>query len=336
MAIARIFAVAVVLLTTCQWNGYAKTAKATIEGPTESKAGNLVVLNTGSSKADATQWIIPDELDGRFVHIGTQLAFSVRESGRFKFYLVAVSHETDETAAGQIHIDVAAHTVTITDGFGECKPGEPVDPVDPIDPINPVDPEPPIEGYRQIEDLSRESARRLDDPSTATSLANVLRQIRQASLAEMRKSVSDAVEAVFAMRRGPSEGKAWDVEWRKPLDQAVEKLGITTSEQYQKVLAAISKGLIDSVTISPSPNPPQLPTVQITFYTQGDACSWCVKWKREVKPVADAVPGWIITSVATTGSAPQFDVRVGNKVQRLVGYQTLDSLTSTVQALQKP
>lgn len=335
MALARILAVAMLLLTPCQL--FAETAKAQIDGPSESKAGNMVVLNTVASQADETRWIIPDELEGRYIQIGTQLAFSVRESGKFRFYLIAVVHEPDETESGKLLIDVASHTVTITDGFGECPPStDPGDPTDPTDPDEPPTDPPPTTDFSQLTRQSKDAASSLSDPTTARGLSTALKQIQVADLAEMRKASSAAIEAVFLMRRGESETKAWDTAWRRPLDAAVAKLGITSGEVYKQALRAIAAGLDESLASSPPPSPEPLPTVQITFYTQGDRCVWCKRWEKEVKPVAEAIPQWGVTTRSTTGEAPQFDVRVGNKVQRLVGFQTIESLTATVQALQKP
>lgn len=338
MALARILAVAFLLVTPCH-QLFAETAKAQIDGPTQSKAGNMVVLNTVASKAEELRWIIPDELEGRYIQIGTQLAFSVRDSGEFKFYLIAAVNNPSEAAPGKIDIDVASHTVTITDGFGECPPTDPVDPVDPIDP-DPTDP-PPVTDFAVLTRLSKDAASSLADPTTARGLSDALKQIQVGDLTEMRKVSSATIEAVFLMRRGPSEGKAWDTVWRRPLDAEVAKLEISTGESYQKALQAIAAGLDESLSSMPAPSPSPVPEpkpsgVQITFYTQGDTCVWCKRWKAEVKPTADAVPGWTVTTAPTTGEAPQFDVRVGNKSQRLVGYQTMESLTATVQALQKP
>ncbi|MCA9182164.1 MAG: hypothetical protein KDA51_11950, partial [Planctomycetales bacterium] len=49
-------------------------AKAQIDGPTESQAGNLVVVSSVGSVADKTEWIIPDSLNGRYIQTGNQLA----------------------------------------------------------------------------------------------------------------------------------------------------------------------------------------------------------------------------------------------------------------------
>lgn len=332
MALMRLLAVAALLVTNCHLAFGAETAKAQIDGPSESKAGNMVVLNTVASEADETRWIIPDELEGRYIQIGTQLAFSVREAGKFRFYLIAVSHEPDETdGTGRILIDVDDHTVTITDGFGECPPIDPGEPDNPSDPDEPSDPDPPGD-YSELRQLSHEAAKQLSDPATAKRLAAAIRGVPVGDLASMRQAVGKAVEAAFLARRGDSEDKEWDVVWRKPTDSMIAQMKLTTGEQYARALAALATGLEDSIGSSPSEppsNPPTSPPVTdkvvITFYTQGNLCPHCVRWKRDVMPILQAKPGWSVIERDTKGSAPQFDVTVNGKSTRLVGARSVDT-----------
>lgn len=343
MALKRMLAVAVMLVTSCHCLLGADTAKAQIDGPSESKAGNMVVLNTVASQADETRWIIPEELDGRYIQIGTQLAFSVREAGQFKFYLIAVSHHPDETdGTGKILIDVANHTVTITDGFGECPPIEDPDkPDDPSDPDDPADPVPPGD-FTELQQVSYDAAKQLGDPETAKRLAAAIRSVPVGDLAGMRQAAGKAIEAAFLARRGDSEDKAWDVVWRRPTDAMIASMKLTTSEQYVMALAALAAGLEDSIGSSPSQPPTSPPTappvadkVVVTFYTQGNTCPHCVRWKRDVMPVLQAKPGWTVVEKQTREAAPQFDVAVNGKTAHFVGARSVDTFVRTVAELSR-
>lgn len=308
-------------------------AKAQIDGPETSQAGNLVVLNSTASVADAMKWVIPEALEGRYIQTGNQLAFSVREEGAFVFHLVAVV--VDES--NPPHIDVATHTVTITDGFGVCPPDEPTDPDEPDQPGEPTDPPAPPGDFADVAELSERAAKALADPKTATALAAALGTITLADIDVMRGQCSAVIETVFLARDRESQDKDWLNQWRKPLDTLVEQKKVTKAADYLAVIKAIANGLQAAIgSGQPSPQPPPAPVqpeVTITFWTQGDSCTWCKTWEREVMPQATATPGWKVVEQKTIGSAPQFDVRVGSKTQRLVGYQSFDALKSTVKKL---
>jgi len=288
-------------------------AKAQIDGPETQQAGNLVVLNSVASISDALEWVIPDSLAGRYIRTGEQLAFSVRESGTFTFHLVAVT--VDETNSADI--DVATHTVTITDGFGDpCPdPGQP--PTDPDEPEQPDQPEPDFDGLRK---LSADAAGRLNDPKTAKQLVSVLRGIKLAELPVMRATVRGGIEAVLLGRDAESQQKDWLEEWRKPVDAAIE---VETPEQYLAALKAIAAGLDESPSNAPAPAP--TPSKLITIYTRPN-CSWCQKWKAEVMPGLES-SGWEIKQVLDSGSVPRFDVIVDGKKHLLTGFHQSESFT---------
>ena len=88
----------------------------------------------------------------------------------------------------------------------------------------------------------------------------------------------------------------------------------------------------DLYDLWPTPAP-EKPKVEIVFLTQGDRCSWCVKWKREVMPIAEKQPGWKVTPKTTTESAPRFEVRVGNRVEKFVGFQSFATIQAAVKRL---
>lgn len=289
-------------------------AKAQIDGPDTQQAGNLVVLNSVASISDSIKWIIPETLAGRYIQTGEQLAFAVRESGSFTFHLVAVT--VDETNAADI--DVATHTVTITDGFGDpCLnpgPGKPDQPTDPDEPTDPDQPD-PVPDFAELEKLSKNAAASLGDPATATTLAKVLRSIKLDDLTTMRATVAGAVEAVMLGRNRESQTKDWLGVWRRPIDGAIS---VDTPEQYLAALAAIASGL--EATIGNAPAPAPVPQKLIKMMTRSD-CTWCAKWRDEVKPGLVA-KGWKVEELISGGSVPRFEVEVGGEKHLLIGFQT--------------
>lgn len=284
-------------------------AKAQIDGPDTQQAGNLVVLNSVASISDSIKWIIPETLAGRYIQTGEQLAFAVRESGSFTFHLVAVT--VDETNAADI--DVATHTVTITDGFGDpCPEPEPGEPDKPTDPDQPD----PVPDFAELEKLSKNAAASLGDPATATALAKVLRSIQLAELPTMRATVAGAVEAVMLGRNRESQTKDWLGTWRRPVDEAID---VDTAEEYLAALAAIASGLEAAIGNAPVPAPAPAPQKLIKMMTRVD-CTWCTKWRNEVKPSLVA-KGWKVEELISGGSVPRFEVSVGNETYLLIGFQ---------------
>lgn len=314
MALMRHFSLLALLICTPLFG----QAKAQIDGPSEQQAGNLVVLNSVASVSDALKWVIPESLAGRYIQTGEQLAFSVRESGSFTFHLVAVT--VDETNAADI--DVATHTVTITDGFGDpCPEPEPGEPDKPTDPDEPDQPE-PVPDFAELEKLSKDAAASLSDPATATALAKVLRSIKLADLPTMRATVAGAVEAVMLGRNRESQSKDWLGIWRKPVDESIQ---VETAEQYLAALKAIASGLEAAIGSTPAPSPAPAPAPQklIKMMTRVD-CSWCSKWRDEVKPGLLA-KGWKVQELTSGGSVPRFEVIVGGETNLLIGFQPATS-----------
>ena len=309
MAMIRIFAVAL-----CLSPSFAKAqAKAEISGPDSIKAGNLVVLNSVASQADASEWIFPENLAGRYIQSGDQVVFSVRESGEFKFSLVAVSVTSGPPAEMAIDLDVDSHTVTVTHGIDDPV----VDPA-PDDPIDSV----PTLGLRE---LSRDSAIKLDDPPTARALARGLSQIEEGPINEMKAKSSAVVEAVLSNRVGSSRDKDWLGVWRRPVHAAGKA---TSSAALKSDYTAISQGLIDAVNeleattqLVPMPVPdpvPNNPQVTVVFYT-GPNCAWCEKWKRDVMPTITSW-GFVVEERQGTWPWPRFEVIRNGKHYRIEGY----------------
>ena len=199
-------------------------AEAVIDGPTEMEAGNLVVLNSVASKGDAKEWIFPENLKGRYIQLGDQVVFSVRESASFTFILVAV--EVSE----EVQIDTVRHTVVITNGIDSEPPTNPGDPPN----------DPPTGDLDKVKKLSQEAAKKLADPSTARALASAIRKIKQSDLVTMKTEVAIAVESVFLSRKGVSRDKNWSDTWRRPVSESINP---SSPEEYSAILRAIADGL---------------------------------------------------------------------------------------------
>lgn len=281
--------------------------KAEISGPDKSRAGDLVVLNSVTTKGGSKKWIVPPELANRYLETEHQIAFSVRENGVFTFHLVAASIED-----GKIQLDTDSHVVTITDGFDVCDP-PPTEPGDPSDPPPPDKPDPPD----RLKEISQSAAAQLNDPTTAQALAETLSLIvEEDSIDKMRAEVSAAVEGVFLRREGESRTKDWLNVWRRPVSDSITA---NTPAEYKAALTAIRMGLVDSVVDSEKPIKPPSKT-KIVFYTR-ENCGWCGRWSREVRPTIESW-GWEVLPVDSAGAVPQFDVTVpGKPTIRLKGFQ---------------
>lgn len=299
-------------------------ADAVIEGPSESQAGNLVVLSSQGSVADATKWIVPPSLAGRSIQFGDQIAFAVRESGEFVFHLVAV-HSSEV-----VDIDVATHAVVITDGFGDPPP---TDPGQPGDPGEPPDQQPPGD-FAELRKLSQQGAVRANDPVTASKLAAALAEIDVQPLPQMQAAVRAAVEAVLLSREGESRQRDWLGEWRRPVNEwlAAQSASIDTAEKYAAALTAIADGLDAAAGEDQVPQPE--PTEHRVVMYSRDNCSWCQRWKREVQPRLEAA-GWQVSEEFSRGSVPEFLVVVGEKRERLVGYQGEESFAQFLRHLSR-
>lgn len=287
-------------------------ADARIDGPSESQAGDLVVLNSVAAEGDKKQWIIPTSLENRFIQTEHQIAFAVRESGDYRFGLVAVSLDD----AGEIAIDVATHTVKITGGL--CDPVPPTDP-GPIDP-GPVDPDPdPPAPPTAVYSVSRAAAESLDDPPTAKALANVLSAIQEDTIERMKQTTRDGVESVLLARTGESRNKDWLNVWRRPVDSAITS---RTPPGRKQELTLIAKGLSDSMVFrSPIEERPidESPVVRIEMGSRPD-CPWCDKWKREEWPSIHR-DGWVLSEVRESGSVPTFRLTVNGQTRSFVGFK---------------
>lgn len=284
---------------------------ATITGPVESRAGDLTVLTAVSDPSNLTKWIIPEELAGRYLETGSQLAFAVREAGDLTFHLIVVDIDAKS-------IEVDRHVVTITDGLCD-EPDEPGNP--PEEPDDPDEPDPPADNV--FRELSRSAAASLSDPTTAKALADAIESLPKSDIESMASVVRDSVDGVLNRRTGRSLTLPWFQRWREPVNQALRQVG--TADEYHAALMGVASGLRDSLggNVFDPPADDQPATKSVRMHTR-DGCGWCDRWKDEVKPLVIAL-GFEVTEVVSTGAVPQFDITVGDKTTRLTGYQTEQS-----------
>jgi hypothetical protein len=109
----------------------ASAQKAVIKGPTESKPGDLVVLDASSSVGTKYKWALVNS-DKTFLPVesNTKVVFSSGEQGSYKFMLAVAGFDVKN----QPDIDVAFFTVVV----GSPVPPSPV----PVPPS--PDPKPPV------------------------------------------------------------------------------------------------------------------------------------------------------------------------------------------------
>jgi hypothetical protein len=222
--------------------------KAVIDGPATGNPGDLIVLNGMNSVGDGHRWVIPEGL--QTLACGTagpgQLAFASGRSGSYTFGLIVA----DKEAA----IDFTTHTVTIAGSLPQPPPTEPDQPDLPIpDPDEPDQPT-PVPGLEQIEKLSRESAARLADADTAKGLADAIMATERAidamckagqcpGLAATKAMMVAAIERRLSERHGRSLSVNWLDGWRKPINEAINRLNAVDVPSYRAIMRAVAVGL---------------------------------------------------------------------------------------------
>ena len=217
-------------------------AVAVIDGPQEAKPGDLVVLSGKQSTGAGFRWISPQGVQ-TLTCSELELAFAVGTPGRYTFWLIAADTEAN--------IDYATWTVTV----GTPRPPVPDPEPEPEPPDTPTDP-PPV--LQKLKEASRDSAASLADPTTAKALAAAIRSVSsviESECAQMQcpttteaiRRMSNAIENVLALRRGPSLSKNWLDGWRRPINAALGQLGQVTSKDYAQAMRAIATGLEESI-----------------------------------------------------------------------------------------
>lgn len=214
---------------------------AVIDGPTEGRTGDLVVLSGEQSVGDGYRWIPPPGLQTLECQgAARQIAFASGRSGQFTFTLVLADTEAN--------IAYATHTVAISSSGEQPAPGP-----DP-DPGPEPDPEPEPGNYEGIRRLSMESAEALADRATAQSLSAAIRAADEAmeqlcrtgqcpGLAAAKQMMVAAIERSLLLRAGNSRRVNWLDGWRRPLNEALGQLPLDTVPAYRAAMRAAALGL---------------------------------------------------------------------------------------------
>jgi hypothetical protein len=222
--------------------------RAVIDGPATGNPGDLIVLNGMNSVGDGHHWVIPEGL--QTLACGNagpgQLAFASGRAGSYTFGLIVA----DKEAA----IDYVTHTVRIGGSLPQPPPTEPDQPDLPIpDPDEPEQPT-PVPGLEQIEKLSMEKAAALADSTTAKSIAQgileVDRQIevmcsrgQRPGLPAVKQMMVATIEGRLLGRRGASLNVNWLDGWRKPINEAINRLNAVDVPSYRAIMRAVAVGL---------------------------------------------------------------------------------------------
>lgn len=235
-SVAMVLAIAWGVCTTA---GAWAEVSAVIDGPTEGRTGDLVVLSGEQSVGDGYRWIPPPGLQTLECEgAARQIAFASGRSGQFTFTLVLADTEAN--------IAYATHTVAISSAGEQPAPGPDPDP----DP----EPEPEPGNYEGIRRLSMESAAALADRATAQSLSAAIRSADEAmeqlcrtgqcpGLAAAKQMMVAAIERSLLLRAGNSRRVNWLDGWRRPLNEALGQLPLDTVPAYRAAMRAAALGL---------------------------------------------------------------------------------------------
>lgn len=231
------------LKTIILWAAVAAVAaadvKAVIDGPDESRPGDLIVLSAMQAQGDGIRWIAPDGV-ATLTCSERELATAIGTPGRYTFTLIVADTEA--------RIDYATHTIVV----GKLEPRP--DPI-PDDPVEPDPPDVPNPGkFEQLRKLSAERSASLGDPETAAGLAAAIRatdaQMEQMcksgqcpGLAAAKMMMVSAIEQRLAQRRGTSVAVNWLDGWRKPMDSALKQINAADVPTYRAAMRALATGL---------------------------------------------------------------------------------------------
>lgn len=215
-------------------------AEAKISGPTEAKTGDLVVISAKESAGVAFKWIMPEGI--QTLSCGElEFGFASGTPGVYTFTLIAA-----DTADTEKPIDVATHVVKVT--------GTGVEP-DPIP--DPDEPTQPPSDFEKLRILSKESAEKLADSTTAKALAAAIQgeSTRITKLCEQnqcptldgaKRLMVLVIESQLLARTGSSRAVNWQDGWRVPINAALKSINTSTVENYLTAMRAVAVGLSES------------------------------------------------------------------------------------------
>jgi len=197
----------IVALLAC--SGFAAEAK--ISGPATAKTGDLVVINAKESTGKAFKWVMPEGL-ATLSCSELEFGFASGTPGVYTFTLIAADTEGDGDK-----ISVASHTVRVGGAV-----------VDPDPKPDPEEPTPPPSNLEELRKLSKESASRLADSTTAKGLSEAI-QTEASRIAKMceqgqcptldgaKRLMVIAIENRLLARAGYSRNVNWTDGWRGPI-----------------------------------------------------------------------------------------------------------------------
>lgn len=214
-------------------------AEAKISGPSEAQPGDLVVISGKQSTGKAFQWVMPAGMQTLSCS-ELEFGFAVGESGVYSFTLIAA--DTDDL---QTPIAIATHTVRI---------GEVAEPVPDPEPDRPT---PPPSNLEELRILSKESAAKLADQTTARGLSDTI-QSKASEIAAMcengqcptldgaKRLMVIAIENRLLARTGLSRNVNWADGWRVPINAGLRRLDTQTVAAYLTAMRAVAVGLSES------------------------------------------------------------------------------------------
>lgn len=292
---------------------------AVIEGPSTAFVGDLVVLNTTKSVGDNKLWILDPSIASKSIQCGDSLAFAVGLPGKYYFTLVVADKEAQ--------IDYQLHMVEIRSQPDIIQP--PTNPPNnpPSDPPQP----PPSSDLQSFIDLARKSATSLTDPVTTTALADALEaaiaRSANLALADAATEFSKTFESVMLSRRGASSDKPWLFEFRKPIENAIEKAMPSSTQQYLQIQRAIVQGLRAALQ-----SPTSTDVSKITMLTR-PGCVYCDRWKQLIQPHLEKAGWTIFEKLDTNGPVPSFEICTSGKCVSYTGFLDLPTFNGIVQSI---
>jgi hypothetical protein len=211
---------------------------AVINGPTEARVGDLVVLSGRDSIGDNAKWVEPTKIQTLLCGDGKDLAFATGTPGTYLFTLIVADKAAD--------IDYATHTVIV-------RGGPIVEPPVP-DPTPDPKPTPAPPALEQLVAVSKAGADRVNDAPTRAALAQTIRSVCDSIDHECREGRCITVQAAKELmvtaidlrllgRTGASRDADWERGWRVPVNAQLKLTSAADTPTYVAAMRAVALGL---------------------------------------------------------------------------------------------
>lgn len=199
-----------------------------VTGPSESETGNLVVLDSTASTANAVNWIFPPELDGRTLVIDGKLVFATRDAGTYRVVLYGTDGEL---------LNHVTHTVVITNP--DAEPDKPTDP---------DKPDPPAGDFTSLRKLSYDLSKAIGDERTRARLAmRIMGADFTKSPTEVDEQIQLIITRTFAETPRSENDHDWSSGWYQPILAALGRLvadgEIRDVSDLKQAMQAVTDGL---------------------------------------------------------------------------------------------